>query len=121
MVEVNKYLIFKYLNKWNNACDHVINNYHMRKQPLKKLNSALTNWVISLHQNGYTDDFLPVSRDEVKCVQNGEHFAVKDLLVNLVDCSYDLLTRSYQYIHTIDTQVGYRGLLITNGILGLKN
>jgi hypothetical protein len=93
----------------------------MKQQPLKKLNSALTNWVISLHQIGYTDDFLPLNGREVQCVQNGESFAIKNLRVNLIDCNYDQLTRSYQYIHTIDTGVGYRGLLITNGILGLTN
>jgi hypothetical protein len=95
--------------------------YHMKQQPLRILNTAMTNWVISLHQIGYTDDFLPLNSREVQCVQNGESFAIKDLRFNLIDCNYDLLTRSYQYIHTIDTGVGYRGLLITNGILGLNN
>src|SRR5215216_2930174 len=95
--------------------------YFMKKQSLKKLNTALTNWVINLHQIGYINDFLPLNSGEVQCAQNGENFAIKDLRVNLIDCSYDLLTRSYQYIHTIDTQVGYRGLLITNGILGLSS
>jgi hypothetical protein len=93
----------------------------MKKHSLKKLNSSLTNWVIRLHQIGYTDDFLPLKSGEVQCAQNGENFAIKDLRVSLIDCSYDMLTGSCQYIHTIDTQVGYRGLLITNRILGLSS
>jgi hypothetical protein len=93
----------------------------MKRHPLKKMNAGLTNWVIRLHQVGYTDDFLPVNGGAVKCVQSGDSFAIKDLKVKLIDCSYDLLTRNYKYIHTIDTQVGYRGLLITNGILGLHS
>jgi hypothetical protein len=93
----------------------------MKQSPLKKMNSALTNFVISLHQIGYTDDFLPLNGREIQCVQSGESFAIKDLRVNLVDCNNDRLTRSYQYIHTIDTGIGYRGLLITNGIFGLAN
>ena len=93
----------------------------MKKHSLKKLNSSLTNWVIRLHQIGYTDDFLPLKSGAVQCAQNGENFAIKDLRVSLIDCSYDMLTGSYQYIHTIDTQVGYRGLLITNRILGLSS
>ena len=93
----------------------------MKQQPLKKLNRKLTDWVISLHQRGYTDDFLPVNADNLQCVQNGESFALRDLRVSLVDCSFDLLTRTYQYIHTIETQVGYRGLLIINGILPVNN
>lgn len=92
----------------------------MKTHPLRKMNADLTNWVINLHQIGYTDDFLPLNGSEVKCVQSGESFALNDLRVKLVDCAYDLLTHTYQYIHTIDTQVGYRGLLITNGILKLN-
>lgn len=93
----------------------------MKQQAFKKLNCTITNWVISLHQRGYTDDFLAISKENIQCVQNGEKFAAKDLSINLVDCGYDLLTRTYQYIHTIESQVGHRGLLITNGILTLTN
>jgi hypothetical protein len=92
----------------------------MKQQPLKKLNSELTKWVISLHQNGYTDDFQVLNSGEIKCIQSSEHFAIKDLRVHLIDCNYDKLTNTYQYIHTIDTEAGLRGLLITSGILGLK-
>jgi hypothetical protein len=93
----------------------------MKQQSLRKLNPTLTNWVISLHQKEYTDDFLSITPEKLQCVQNGESFAITDLRINLVDCSYDLFTQSYQYIHTIDTQVGCRGLLIMNGILPLHN
>ena len=92
----------------------------MKRQPLKKLNLALTKWVINLHQKGYTDDFQAIGKEKVRCLQSGESFAVTDLRIKLVDCGYDLLTSTYQYLHTIDTQVGYRGLLITNGILPLS-
>ena len=92
----------------------------MKQQPIRKFNSALTNRVIRLHQIGYTDDFLPVNTREVQCLQNGQKFTVKNLRVHLIDCIYDQLTRAYQYIHIIDTGVGLRGLLITNGILTLN-
>jgi hypothetical protein len=94
----------------------------MKKQkPLKPLNSVLTKRVISLHQIGYTDDFLPLNGLELQCLQSGESFAIKDLRINLIDSNYDRITRSYLYIHTIDTGVGCRGLLMTDGILGLAN
>lgn len=89
----------------------------MKRQPLKKLNITLTKWVINLHHKGYTDDFQPSGKERVRCLQSGESFALNDLRIKLIDCGYDLLTSTYQYLHTIDTQVGYRGLLITNGIL----
>ncbi|SEO71406.1 hypothetical protein SAMN05428947_103516 [Mucilaginibacter sp. OK283] len=50
----------------------------MKKHSLKKMNSSLTNWVIRLHQIGYTDDFLPLKSGEVQCAQNGENFAIND-------------------------------------------
>ncbi|WP_316843924.1 hypothetical protein [Pedobacter psychrodurus] len=93
----------------------------MKTQSLKKLNPTITNWVISLHQKGYTDDFLSITPEKLQCVQNGESFALVDLRINLVDCSFDNLTHTFQYIHTIETQVGCRGLLIMNGILPLHN
>lgn len=93
----------------------------MKQHQLVKLNRNLTNWVINLHQEGYTDDFLPVDTKSIQCVQSGESFALCHLHIRLIACGYDLLTRNYQYIHTIDTQIGYRGLLITNGILPLNN
>jgi hypothetical protein len=93
----------------------------MKRQLIRKLNCTLTKWVISLHQKGYTNDFLPVNTEKLKCVQSGETFAIGDLQVKLIDCEYDLLTHNYQYIHTIDTMVGYKGLLVTNGILKLNN
>lgn len=97
------------------------NQITMKEHQSKKFNSALTNRVISLHQQGYTDDFLPLDKEKVKCIQNGESFALQHLQIQLIDCSYDLLTHTYQYVHTIDTYMGYRGLLITNGILPLTN
>lgn len=71
----------------------------MKKQPLKKLNSTLTNWVISLHQIGCTNDFLPLNRREIQCMRTGESFAIKELQINLIDCNYDRLTRMSVYPH----------------------
>ena len=91
------------------------------KSSLKKLNGALTNWVIKLHHKGYTDDFRLINRGSVQCIQSGENFDTINLHIKLVHCAYDILTRTYQYIHTIDTDEGYRGLLIANDILILSN
>lgn len=91
----------------------------MRHSSLRKLNLTLTNRIICLHQKGYTDDFLSINTEKLQCIQNGESFFIEDVRINLVDCGYDILTRSYQYIHTIDTQIGCRGLMILNGILPL--
>ncbi|MBC6110901.1 hypothetical protein ACFOG5_01385 [Pedobacter fastidiosus] len=91
----------------------------MKQSSLKKLNLTLTDRIICLHQKGYTDDFLSINSEKLQCIQNGESFFIDDVRINLVDCGYDILTRSFQYIHTIDTQIGCRGLMILNGILPL--
>jgi len=87
------------------------------KPQLKQLNRCITKQVISLHHNGYTSDFLRIGKEQVQCLQTGELFLLSGLQICLIDCAYDLLTQSYQYIHTIETEIGYRGLLVTNGIM----
>jgi len=91
------------------------------KSQLMRLNSSLTRKVISLHQNGYTTDFFRINNDQLQCLQTCETFRLSELQIYLIDCEYDLLTQSYQYIHTIETEIGYCGLLITNGIMPLNN
>jgi hypothetical protein len=85
-----------------------------------KLNSSLTRHVINLHQLGYCDDFIPTDSCCVQCLQNGERFALHSVQVRLINCVYDSLKHTCQYIHTIDTEMGCRGLLITDGILLLR-
>ncbi len=90
------------------------------KSQLMRLNSSLTRKVISLHQNGYTTDFFRINKEQLQCLQTGEMFRIGELQIYLIDCEYDLLTQSYQYIHTVETEIGYSGLLITNGIMPLN-
>ncbi|OOQ59774.1 hypothetical protein [Mucilaginibacter pedocola] len=92
----------------------------MEQYQTKKVNSCLTRRVIGLHQAGYTEDFYVATNGNIRCLQNGECFNLDALQICLVDCDYDLLTNTYKYIHTIDTETGCRGLLVINGILPLS-
>ncbi|MFD0766904.1 hypothetical protein ACFQZI_18750 [Mucilaginibacter lutimaris] len=92
----------------------------MNQNPTKKLNSSLTRHVINLHQLGYCHDFMPADRHCILCLQSGECFKMHTVHICLINCVYDHLKHTYQYIHTIDTEVGSRGLLITNGIMLLR-
>jgi hypothetical protein len=83
----------------------------------KTLNRSITQCVITLHQKGYTHDFLLTGTGQFQCIQSGESFDMHDLMVSMVDCGFDLLTNTHKYIHTIDTPDGSKGLLITNNIL----
>ncbi|WP_316829827.1 hypothetical protein [Pedobacter aquatilis] len=93
----------------------------MRKAIKRKLNSEITNWVIILHERGYINDFHSLNHEKLQCAQNGECFPILELNIHLIDCSYDILNQNYKYIHTIETQAGYRGLLIINGLLPLNS
>lgn len=83
----------------------------------KTLNSTITQCVITLHQKGYTHDFLSIGAGRLQCIQSGESFDMHDLLISMVDCGFDLLTNTHKYIHTIDTPDGEKGLLISNNII----
>lgn len=78
-----------------------------------KLNNALTSRVIDLHDQGYTDDFLPV-KDEFFCLQNSENFSPADLNIQVVDQCFDQFSNTYKYIHTIETTNGNKGLLMAD-------
>jgi len=82
----------------------------------KTLNGTLTKWVINLHQQGYTDDFLTLHGKRLQCVQNGESFSMEELSIKVIDQGFDHLTKTYKYVHAIDTQNGGKGILIADAI-----
>lgn len=84
------------------------------KSQKPKLSNALTNRVIDLHNQGYTDDFLPIKEQKVKCIQNSEDFSFDDLNIQVIDQCFDQLSNSYKYIHTIETINGNKGLLFAD-------
>jgi len=82
----------------------------------RKLNSLLTKRVIELHSKGYDYDFLPSGNQHLLCLQNNADFKVTDVNINIIDQGYDQLSRSFKYVHSIDTGNGERGVLIAEGI-----
>lgn len=86
------------------------------RNPARKLNSALTQRVIALHDKGYTHDFLPMQNQHFLCLQDSLDFAIEDLNIEVVDQSFDHFTKSYKYIHTIEAANGAKGLLVCDSI-----
>ena len=78
-----------------------------------KLNNSLTRRVIELHSNGYNYDFLMTGSKHLLCLQNNADFSLGDVYIKVIDQAYDQLTKSFKYIHTIDTCNGEKGVLIT--------
>lgn len=84
------------------------------KNSKKRLSDALTNRVIDLHDQGYTDDFLSIEDERFLCLQNSEDFSLADLNIKVIDEGFDQLSNTYKYIHTIETTNGEKGLLVTD-------
>lgn len=87
-----------------------------RYKNTRKLNFLLTRRVIELHGQGYDHDFLVSGDQHLICLQNNKNFNKEDVNIKVVDQAYDQLSRSFKYIHTIDTGNGERGVLIADGI-----
>ncbi len=84
------------------------------KNNKKLLNNALTSMVMNLHDQGYTNDFLPVKDEQFFCIQDCESYSMADLNIRAIDQGFDQLTNSYKYIHTIETCNGSKGLLFAD-------
>ncbi len=84
------------------------------KKP-RKLNASITQRVIELHANGYEYDFLMLG-SHLLCVQNNQRFPVGAVDIKVVDQCYDKLSRSFKYLHVIETCSGEKGLMIVEAI-----
>ncbi len=82
----------------------------------RKLNGSITKRVIELHGQGYDHDFQITGNKALLCLQNNKNFPVDAVCITVVDQGFDQLTQSYKYIHTIDTDSGERGMLVTDCI-----
>jgi hypothetical protein len=80
------------------------------------LNNDLTIRVIDLHDQGFTNDFLPTENKHFLCLQDSVDFSIDDIVIKVIDEGYDQLTNSYKYIHTIETVNGSKGLLVADRI-----
>ena len=81
-----------------------------------KLNISLTKRLIELHAKGYHFDYLILCNGQLLCIQNNQAIPVGAAHINVVDQVYDRLSRSFKYVHTIDTGNGEMGVMITEEI-----
>ncbi len=86
-----------------------------RERNLRKLNGSITKRVIELHANGYEYDFLMLG-SHLLCLQNNQRFPVGAVDIKVVDQGYDKLSRSFKYVHVIETCSGEKGLMIVEAI-----
>lgn len=84
-------------------------------------NAFLTKKIIALHNNGYDTDFHFDGDNLLVCIQTGKYHHLTAVVFCLEDQQYDYLSRCFKYLHTIETYNGERGILLTDGILMLKD
>ena len=76
----------------------------------------MTRRVIELHAQGYDHDFLLLG-ENLFCLQINQDFPLSQVRIKVIDQAYDQLTRSFKYIHTIDTANGQKGVMVTEAIV----
>jgi hypothetical protein len=82
----------------------------------RTINAPITRRVIELQAKGYDCDFYIID-SQLVCIQNNQVYPVWAVLVEVIDQVYDYFSRSYKYIHTVDTNQGDKGLIVIEGII----
>jgi hypothetical protein len=81
-----------------------------------KVNGNLTRKVIMLHNQGYDCDFLITIDKRILCLQDNRSFSIGEIFIKIIDLCFDEISRSYKYIHTVETCYGDKGILIDSCI-----
>jgi len=82
----------------------------------RKLHVNLTKRLIDLQAKGYHFDYLIMCNGQLLCIQNNQAIPVNAVQIEVVDQLYDRMSRSFKYVHTIDTGNGEMGVMITEVI-----
>ena len=80
------------------------------------VNGNLTRKVIMLHNQGYDCDFVITIDKRVLCLQDERSFSISEIFIKVIDLCFDEISRSFKYIHTVETCFGDKGLLIDSCI-----
>jgi hypothetical protein len=83
-------------------------------------NALLTKKIIALHEQGYEQDFQFAGDDLLICMQTNKYYDLRSVSLRVEDKQYDFLSHSFQYLHTIETGSGEKGILLTAGIMILS-
>ncbi|WPU91584.1 hypothetical protein SNE25_19905 [Mucilaginibacter sabulilitoris] len=86
----------------------------------KKVNGRITQRIVALHQQGWDNDFFALNNNVLVNVQRNENHNLDAVHIELIDLNFDVLSKSFKYIYTIETFSGERGLLILDAIVTNK-
>ena len=76
----------------------------------------MTQKIIEMHGKGYELDFQIVEDPSVVCLQDNVAYSLERVQIRVVDQCFDRGSKRFQYIHTIETACGRKGLLVHESI-----
>jgi len=78
----------------------------------KRIKPAMTQKIIEMHGKGYELDFQIAEDPSVICLQDNVAYSRERVQIRVVDQCFDRVSKRFQYIHTIETACGRKGLLL---------
>lgn len=78
------------------------------------VNHKITKHIITLHSQGYVADFQIGRNRNIICNDEEPYPIFRDFSIRIIDICFDQLSGSYKYLHTIETECGKKGLLLTD-------
>ena len=83
---------------------------------IKKTNTRITKRIIGLLKKGFQLDFHLLEEQNFQCLQAKGNFLAEDLCITVIDQVFDQFSRTFKYIHSIETSNGYKGVLLSEQI-----
>lgn len=87
---------------------------------MRLVNKGMTNKIITLHERGFTMDFVHCNGGRSICTQADPLSIFQDFLVLESGSYYDKLTFSEKFLYAIETSHGKKGILITDSRIIFK-
>jgi len=84
---------------------------HKKNKPIW-LNNSLARTIIQLHESGFPEDFFALPNQRLLCSCTGSDFEITSIEVQVVYFYYDSLVGHYRSVHSVDTHMGLRGILV---------
>jgi hypothetical protein len=78
----------------------------------RRIKSSVTKKIIEMHDKGYVLDFRVSEGPRIVCLQDNVAYNQEWVYIKVIDQFFDRISRQFQYIHTIETTCGRKGLLL---------
>ncbi|WP_121244819.1 hypothetical protein [Mucilaginibacter phyllosphaerae] len=81
-----------------------------------KVKPGLTRQIINLQHQGYCHDFVKLTNNNFLCLTTGQEFTAPEVEITVLNQIFDPQKKQCAYLHSIDTAVGLKGLLLIDSL-----